>query len=101
MIINEIYPSPFSIVPYSLSGVLLLACSILGIAYKFKQIRIKKDISYPVYLYHMLFVNAAIHIGYRGNWLAALMVIILTFILAYLSTLFVEKYINQIKLKLF
>ena len=58
--INELYPFSVVIVPYTLIGSVLLACSIFGIAYRFKKIKIKHDVSYAIYLYHMLFVNVAI-----------------------------------------
>lgn len=97
--INELYPFSVVIVPYTLIGSVLLACSIFGIAYRFKKIKIKHDVSYAIYLYHMLFVNVAIQIGYRGNVMAVVIIIALSFIFAYFSTMAVDKFYKKIKLK--
>ncbi len=97
--INELYPFSVVIVPYTLIGSVLLACSIFGIAYRFKKIKIKHDVSYAIYLYHMLFVNVAIQIGYRGNVMAVVIIIALLFIFAYFSTMAVDKFYKKIKLK--
>ena len=89
--INELYPFSVVIVPYTLIGSVLLACSIFGIAYRFKKIKIKHD--------QMLFVNVAIQIGYRGNVMAVVIIIALLFIFAYFSTMAVDKFYKKIKLK--
>lgn len=93
--INELYPFSVVIVPYTLIGSVLLACSIFGIAYRFKKIKIKHDVSYAIYLYHMLFVNVAIQIGYRGNVMAVVIIIALSFIFAYFSTMAVDKFYKK------
>ena len=90
--INELYPFSVVIVPYTLIGSVLLA-------YRFKKIKIKHDVSYAIYLYHMLFVNVAIQIGYRGNVMAVVIIIALSFIFAYFSTMAVDKFYKKIKLK--
>lgn len=87
LIIYEVVPMPIgSIVPYSLTGVVLLALFIFGFAYRFPNITIKTDISYSVYLIHMVFANAVIHLGYKGNVIAFAIIIAGTLIYAYMST---------------
>lgn len=98
LIIIEMYPLPTkSIVPYSFSGIILLALSVFGLGYKFPKIRIETDISYAVYLYHMIFANALIHLGYKGNGYAVAIIIFTTFISAYISTLFITNLLHRQK----
>ena len=79
------------IVHYSLTGVFLLAMFIFGFAYRFPNITLKTDISYAVYLYHMIFINAAVQLGYRGNGYAAIVVVLLILISSYFSTIFISR----------
>lgn len=68
-----------------------IACfGCLGLAYAFPGLNIKLDISYAIFIYHMIFVNVMIAvrwIGFRGMVIA----IIITFIISYLSTGFIGK----------
>lgn len=77
--------------PILMTIVSCLGC--LGFAYKFPKINIKTDISYPVYISHMIFVNIMISIGWIGikGILASLG---LTFIYSYLSTI-IKKFSSQ------
>lgn len=77
------------IVHYSLTGIFLLTLFIFGFAYRFPRITLKTDISYAIYLYHMVFINAAVQLGYRGNASAAFVVVLLTLIFSYISTMLV------------
>ena len=72
---------------YPLISTLLLFCVLVGFAYAFPKINIKTDISYGVYIYHMTVVNAFITLGFTGkNWLL-IIVISITFFLAWISTI--------------
>lgn len=57
----------------------------IGFAYKFPELAIRKDISYGIYIYHMIFVNIAVTYGFTGTWQALISVIILTFLTAWVS----------------
>jgi len=65
---------------------LLLGSGLVGFAYAFPQLSIKTDISYGIFLYHMIIVNIFIQIGWMQNWGYALIVMMITVLLAYVST---------------
>ena len=71
---------------YPLFNTLLLFCGIVGFAYAFPKINIKTDISYGIYIYHMTAVNALIALGLVGqNW-TLWVVIGITCLAAWVST---------------
>lgn len=58
----------------------------LGFAYRFPKLNLKVDVSYAVYVYHMVVVNAFIALGLVNNlWYLAL-VFVITFLIGYVST---------------
>lgn len=65
----------------------LLTSGIIGFAYRFPALQIKRDISYAVFIYHMIIVNIFVDKQMIGEWMYAIMVIVLTIICAYISTL--------------
>ena len=79
-----------------LSTILLFLC-LTGAAYVFPKLNVKTDISYGVYIYHMTVVNALIALGYTGNQWQLLIVAIITFILAWVSTKTVGKLAMRMK----
>lgn len=52
---------------YGLIGSYTLLAAVLGIAYRFPRLGVKKDISYGIYLYHMTVINAMIALGFTGK----------------------------------
>lgn len=70
---------------YPFLKTLLLGLFIFGFAYAFPKLNINKDISYGVYIYHMVFVNVAIQLGYIKNWFVLGIVVLVSFLFAYLS----------------
>ena len=60
---------------------------LLGFAYHYPALRIKKDISYGVYIYHMIIVNVLIQYGFVNTYWALLLVVVLTLVLAYASSI--------------
>ena len=77
-----------------------LACFMFGFAFKYPQLNIKLDVSYGIYIYHMIFVNIAIQLGFTGNWAIAGCVLISTCIFAYLSTTVVGGFSKKQKEKI-
>lgn len=74
--------------PIFMVTVSCLGC--LGAAYVFPKANIKTDISYAIFIYHMIFVNIMISIGWKG--IKGMMVTIsLTLLLSYLSTIIIGK----------
>ena len=77
---------------YYIFGTTLLFLGLLGAAYRLPMLDIKSDISYGVYIYHMTIVNALIEIGFKGyDWLLGI-VIVCSFILAWISNMTVGKW---------
>lgn len=85
---------------YPVVGCLLLALGMIGFAYRYPNLQVGRDISYGVYIYHMIFVNIAIAWGYIENWIAFVVVIVVTFIVAYFSTLVVGGFSQRQRTKL-
>lgn len=65
----------------------LLAFFMLGFAYRYKQLEFKTDISYGVYIYHMIFVNIAIALNWKGSWLVLGILLLVIVIVGYISML--------------
>jgi len=80
---------------YGLIAVILLTQTVLALAFTAKNVTKVllrgNDISYGVYLYHMLIVNSLIQLGYKGDMYGLLYVIIITLIMAFLSWWIIEK----------
>lgn len=76
---------------YSFFYTILLFVGIVGFAYRFPLVNIKRDISYGIYIYHMTVVNALLAMGFKGHIWTLWAVIIITLILAWLSTITVGR----------
>lgn len=87
-------------IPVSIS----LACVTLSAAFTFSTLsdRILKnnDISYGVYIYHVLVINALLEMEVVGGWYAVLITFILTLVLATASWKLVELPLIQLKKKM-
>lgn len=69
----------------------------IGFAFKYPQLAIKKDISYGIYIYHMIFVNIAVQYGFVSSWESFISVIAMTLWFAWLSYEFIVKSTNKKK----
>ena len=80
---------------YNTVTTLLLCCVVFGFAYSYSW-RMPKDYTYGFYLYHMVFINIAVHCGHKRlgiNWQSALVkvaVTVLPILVAWLSQNFIE-----------
>ena len=72
---------------YYLFWSIFLSVGLVGFAYRFPRLSINLDISYGLFLYHMIIVNIFVYVGIIGNWLNALAVCIVAIMIAYLSTI--------------
>jgi peptidoglycan/LPS O-acetylase OafA/YrhL len=87
----------------SLLQFLVLACLALSCAYTLPALASKitrgNDISYGVYIYHMLIVTVFLELGFYGwlRWEALGAAFIATYVLAFLSWRFVEKPVLALK----
>lgn len=86
---------------YGLFDSLLLFTGLVGFAYAVPQVNIKVDISYGVYIYHMTVVNALIVLGFTGEDWILWVVIGVTCLLAWLSTVTIGKLSLKMKQKPF
>jgi peptidoglycan/LPS O-acetylase OafA/YrhL len=78
---------------------LLLGATLFSMAFSYTNIKIFRhtDLSYATYLYHMLFIQIFISLGFIGEWKYFFVVIILALTIAYLSWNFVEKPMLKLK----
>ena len=84
---------------YNVLNTILLFLCLTGAAYVFPKLNVKTDISYGVYIYHMTVVNTLIAMGYAGSQWLILIVTIMTFILAWVSTKTVGSLAMRMKYK--
>ncbi len=71
---------------YGFFSSLLSFAAILGFAYRYPQFDIKTDISYAIFIYHMIVVNAFIELGYKSSIFYLLLVFLITILVSYIST---------------
>ena len=76
------------------SGLLLPLCTIGG-AYWAGKHKLKHDLSYGIYLYHMIFVNIFVSLNIKGNYLAFISVFVFSIIMSYISCRYVEEPFNR------
>ena len=82
---------------YPLIHCLLLCGLVVSVGYAFPKMNIKTDISYGLYIYHMIVVNVFIELGFVGSVWYMLAVMLLSVLLAGMSTVFVERLIKRRK----
>ena len=83
---------------YHLLHTIVLFLGLLGASYIFPQLNIKTDISYGIYIYHMTVVNALIALNYRESPLLLLFVLVITSLLAWISTKTIGRWSINMKL---
>lgn len=76
-------------VRYAFGRSVCLTLGLIGFAYKFPKWNVPIDISYGIYLYHMIFVNIMIEIGIKGTVSSMLVVFAVTILCAYISNSFI------------
>ena len=72
----------------------------LGLAYALPKLNIKLDISYGIYIYHMTIVNAMIELGFTGKFIYLPVVLVITCVIAYISSLIFGNLAKNKKAKL-
>ena len=86
---------PFPVVGLSLAGLTMsFAYTCRGLA---DQLLNHNDISYGVYIYHGLVINAFVHLGLVGSLSNLFWLFVITIVLAYLSWRFVERPCMKLK----
>lgn len=82
---------------YNVLWSLLLVTGLIGFAYRFPKLALRKDISYGIFLWHMIIVNIFITKGWTGSWGYASAVAVLTIICAYISFITVGSWSAKMK----
>lgn len=83
---------------YGLFRCITVALGLVGFAYRFPKANIGYDISYSIYIYHMIVANVLIELGYLNNVYPMVFAIMCTLILSFLSTRFIAgKRISRVK----
>lgn len=85
---------------YYLGWSFFLTIGLIGFAYRFPQLSISPDISYGLFLYHMIVINVFVHFGWTGSWLYILPVSIIALLLAIASTFTVGFFSSTCKQKI-
>ncbi len=70
---------------YRILHSLLMVSGLIGFAYAFPKLYIKTDISYGIFLYHMIIANIFIHLGFDKKWIYAILSMIISVAFAYIS----------------
>lgn len=76
---------------YGLGWSLFLTAGLIGFAYRYPGWSISPDISYGLFLYHMIVVNIYVQFGWTGRWVYAVSAACIAIVLALLSTVTVGK----------
>lgn len=63
----------------------LLCLLTIGFGYKFNKFKVNLDISFGMYLYHMIFINLFIEAGFQKDLISSFFVILLSIVFAYFS----------------
>ena len=79
--------------------IFLLALAMFSMAFSYTNFKIDRntDLSYSVYLYHMLVVQILISLGFSGSLWLYLIVVAVTFAIACVSWNFIEKPVLKLK----
>ncbi len=70
---------------YGVLKTLFFAPALLGFAYCFPRLNIKHDITYGLYLYHMVVLNVFIHLGHTGSYAVFFIALAITAVLSAIS----------------
>ena len=80
---------------------LFLSIFVVSFSYSFNaalgKLLHRKDISYGIYLYHMIIINVFVEKGYVGSYLFLLLVFLLTIVIAIFSWVCIEKPLLKLK----
>ena len=72
----------FDIGYYKTAKCIFLGLAIIGFGYSYPKIKISTDVSYEIYIIHMIVINAMIHLGYSGKIIDACIAFIITLLCA-------------------
>ena len=76
---------------------LFLPVITVGFAYKFKNIKVKLDLTYEIYLYHWIALNLLVYFNAfeKINWIVCIMIyIVSTLVVSYISNIISKKIVR-------
>ena len=71
---------------YNVLHSVLLVSGLIGFAHAFPNLSLTTDISYGIFLYHMIVVNIFMTVGWMQSWGYAITIMVITIVLAYVSS---------------
>lgn len=77
---------------YGILKTLFVILAIIGFSYQFPRLKLKEDISFGVFIYHMTVVNIMITFGWTGKFIDLLIASTISCILGYISTITIGRY---------
>lgn len=77
---------------YGIFKTLFVILAIIGFSYRYPELKLKNDISFGVFIYHMTIVNIMITFGWTGRFIHLLIAFTASCILGYISTITIGKY---------
>ena len=93
--------SPFDVWARGFPIILSCFCltALLSLAYKLPFLKIKTDVSYALFIYHMIVVNVIIELGFIGNMAAFICCIVISITFALLSTILIGRNVAKLKIQ--
>jgi peptidoglycan/LPS O-acetylase OafA/YrhL len=80
-------------------GSLLCCAACFGFAYAFPKLNIRIDISYGIYLYHMVVINVFVQLGLTDRFVYLVGALGIILVCAYLSTVTIGRMGMKLKTK--
>lgn len=84
---------------YYVGWSIFLVAGLIGFAYRYPKFNVNPDVSYGLFLYHMIVVNVFVNFNMTGEWLYFLLVFGFSLLLAYISTVTIGQ-LSQTKKKM-
>ena len=97
LFLANIYTIDIEVGKYFFVSTICLFFGLTGFAYAVPHLNIRIDISYAVYIYHMTIVNALIAVGFTNNNWGYVVVISLTCIVSWISTVTIGNWAKTCK----
>lgn len=79
-------------VGYGVLKTIFILLAIVGFSYRFPNLKLKRDISFGIFIYHMTVVNIMIAFGLTGKFIYLMIATIITCVLGYISTITIGEY---------
>lgn len=84
---------------YGVLKTLFISPALFGFAYRFPRLNIPHDITYGLYLFHMVVINVLIQLGYTGSYAYFFLALAFTAVLAGISYVCIGRFYRRKKKK--